>query len=120
VFLNRQEATFYSARPALADALDFWRAHARHVIVKQGEEGALWIGEHGDEHSPARRVRVVDRTGAGDAFNGAFLYGFLRGLSRPECLRLGNVVAGRCIGKVGAVNGLPRSDEVRLAAGTGR
>jgi sugar/nucleoside kinase (ribokinase family) len=37
------------------------------------------------------RVRAVDATGAGDAFNGGFLHGYLAGWPLEECMRAGNV-----------------------------
>ncbi|MEM4503881.1 MAG: PfkB family carbohydrate kinase, partial [Archaeoglobaceae archaeon] len=56
-----------------------------------------------------RSVRVVDTTGAGDAFNAGFLYGYLKGKDLETCGKLGNYVASLCIQHVGARNGLPYS-----------
>ncbi len=78
------------------------------VAVKLGSEGC-WI-RRGDREFVVKpqSVRVVDTTGAGDAFNAGFLYGYLKGMDAEECGRLGNYVAARCIEKVGARDGLPR------------
>jgi ribokinase len=53
------------------------------------------------------KVKVVDTTGAGDAFCAGFLYGLISGKNLYECGRLGNFVASRCIMKMGARAGLP-------------
>jgi ribokinase len=56
---------------------------------------------------------VVDTTGAGDAFNGGFLYGILRGLPEGESLALGNRVGGLSTQMAGGIDGLPGWDEVK-------
>jgi sugar/nucleoside kinase (ribokinase family) len=69
----------------------------RQPIVKLGSRGALaWDGDS-VLHSPAPRVKVVDSTGAGDVFNGAFLAGRLRGQDLAECLRSANRCAARSV-----------------------
>ncbi|MEM0353390.1 MAG: carbohydrate kinase family protein [Archaeoglobaceae archaeon] len=79
------------------------------VVVKLGKEGC-WIRSSETELKvQARSVRVVDTTGAGDAFNAGFLYGYLKGKDLETCGKLGNYVASLCIQNVGARNGLPCS-----------
>lgn len=79
------------------------------VAVKLGKEGC-WIKSRSKEiQIPARNVNVVDTTGAGDAFNAGFLYGYLRGKDLEICGKLGNYVASLCIQHVGARGGLPYS-----------
>ncbi|MEM0022370.1 MAG: carbohydrate kinase family protein [Archaeoglobaceae archaeon] len=79
------------------------------VVVKLGKEGC-WIRSSKRELKvQARSVRVVDTTGAGDAFNAGFLYGYLKGKDLETCGKLGNYVASLCIQHVGARNGLPYS-----------
>ena len=56
---------------------------------------------------PAPRVRAVETTGAGDAFNGGFLTAWLNGETPRECLRLGNFVGARSTTAVGGVKALP-------------
>jgi len=46
--------------------------------------------------------RVVDTTGAGDAYTAAFLYGWTRDLPLAECARLGTWCATQVIQQVGA------------------
>ena len=82
------------------------------VVVKLGEEGC-WIRK-GDREVRVKpfSVKVVDTTGAGDAFNAGFLYGYLKGRNIEDCGRMGNYVAAMCIQKVGAREGLPRKIEI--------
>jgi ribokinase len=60
------------------------------------------------------KTKVVDTTGAGDAFCAGFLFGLLKKKDLYECGRLGNLIASKCIEKVGARAGLPRAHELKL------
>ncbi|OYT35199.1 sugar kinase [Archaeoglobales archaeon] len=77
------------------------------VAVKMGERGC-WIKTSEDEFLiKPFNVKVIDTTGAGDAFNAGFIYGFLKNKEVEKCGRLGNYVASLCIQKIGARDGLP-------------
>jgi ribokinase len=80
---------------------------ARIVAVKLGKKGCFITDGSQNHMVPPFRAEVVDTTGAGDAWNAGFLYGLVRKKDLFECGRLGNLVASRCIAKVGARTGLP-------------
>ncbi len=82
------------------------------VAVKLGSKGCWVKSSKGEVEVKPFSVKVVDTTGAGDAFNAGFIYGFLRGRDIEECGRMGNYVASRCIQKFGAREGLPRVSEI--------
>jgi ribokinase len=84
------------------------------VAVKLGGDGC-YVTDGRERHLiEAFKVKVVDTTGAGDAFCAGFLYGLLKGESLYECGRLGNFVASRCIMKMGARAGLPFAKDLEL------
>jgi len=110
VFVNEAEAAMYARTTRMATALGFWRRATRNTIIKLGPQGSRWItgGQPAmDVAVPAPRVRVVDTTGAGDAFNGGFLFGWLGGQPPRECLRLGNFVGAQSTLAPGGVVALP-------------
>jgi ribokinase len=76
------------------------------VAVKLGSKGCYVTDGKQSHHVEAFKVNVVDTTGAGDAFCAGFLYGLIKGKSLEECGRIGNLVASRCITKMGARPGL--------------
>jgi sugar/nucleoside kinase (ribokinase family) len=111
IFVNEAEAALY-ARTRRSAALPFWRRTARNTIVKLGPQGSRWIagGASGvDVAMAAPRVRAVDTTGAGDAFNGGFLTAWLAARPARECLRLGNFVGAQSTLAPGGVDALPRT-----------
>ena len=84
------------------------------VAVKLGS-GGCYVTDGREKHLiPALNVKVVDTTGAGDAFCAGFLYGLLKDKSLQECGALGNFVASRCIMKMGARAGLPYAKDLEL------
>ncbi len=98
------------------------------VAVTLGGEGAfIRVGEQ-TGIAPGFACRVVDTTGAGDAFFGGFLYRFLRFDKQPceltleeacECARFGNAVASLCVERRGGIPAMPplKMVEERLARG---
>ena len=72
-------------------------------VLTRSEKGS--VIRKGDTliRQPAEHVpKVVDSTGAGDAYTAAFLYGYTNGRSLAECARLGTWCATRVIQQVGA------------------
>ncbi len=57
------------------------------VVVTIGERGCVWCYATGFEHVPAPRVKAVDTTGAGDAFNGGLALGLAEGEDVGRALR---------------------------------
>ncbi|HUJ84800.1 MAG TPA: carbohydrate kinase family protein [Candidatus Acidoferrales bacterium] len=92
-------------------------AGVKIVAVKLGEKGCyVTDGEERLRIEPFR-VKVVDTTGAGDAFCAGFLYGLIKEKSLFECGRFGNFVASRCVAQMGARAGLPSLEDLRAFFG---
>jgi len=82
------------------------------IIVKRGEKGS-YITDHEESHYlKPFDVICKDTTGAGDAFNAGFLYGFLRSENLKKCGEIGNYVASCCIQESGSLNGLPKLSDL--------
>jgi ribokinase len=84
------------------------------VAVKLASKGCYVTDGKESHQIEAFKVKVVDTTGAGDAFDAGFLYGLIRGKNLYECGRIGNFVASRCVMKMGARAGLPHLKDLRL------
>ncbi|MGB9729937.1 MAG: carbohydrate kinase family protein [Thermoprotei archaeon] len=81
------------------------------VIVKMGDKG-VYAKSGSDEFSfPAYSVKVIDTTGAGDAFSAGFITGLLEGKDLRDAVSFANAVAALKITKIGA-RALPTRREV--------
>ena len=71
-------------------------------------------------HQPAHQLpKVVDTTGCGDSYHGAFLFGLLQGLDLKQIASLASAVAALNSQRLGGRSGLPTYEQVKsfLAAG---
>jgi ribokinase len=92
------------------------------VIVKMGSRGVFIAGADGLRRMiPAFKVKAVDCTAAGDAFNAGLAVGLVRGMPLLEAVRYGAAAGALCATRAGAQTSMPSGREVtRLleAAGT--
>ncbi len=112
--LNKEEASTLVGHPAsLHDLLRVLSAAGPHtVIVTDGKEGAtLFDGERFLSVKPSPTVKVVETTGAGDAFASGFVAGLARGLATREAFLLGMLNAEAVIGHYGAKERILRLKE---------
>lgn len=108
LFVNEQEALLYSHRETLNDAIVFWKTQTPNLVIKLGSKGSRWVSDRFDLTGRPRRVKSVDTTGAGHAFNGGFLCARLRDFSPEATLRLANFVGAMSTRLPGGIAGLPR------------
>ncbi len=93
------------------------RMGARLVAVKLGVQGSLIRAGGLERHLPALDVRVVDPTGAGDAYCGGFIAGLLATGSPLAATACGTISAALVIGDFGALHLAWPPDRARLRAG---
>jgi sugar/nucleoside kinase (ribokinase family) len=113
VFLpNENEALALTGSTNDEQALAYLTKKCPWVAVKLGARGA--IAGRGSEtaRSPALKVDVVDTTGAGDSFDGGFLYGYLHGWSLERALKLGAACGSLSTRKAGGTTAQATLEEV--------
>lgn len=96
------------------------RAHHSMLCVTLGAGGAMLLAGGRVHREPAVTVKVVDTTGAGDVFRGAFIHALLRGDSPQDILRFANTAAALCCTKLGAMRAVPTLNEVADLTATPR
>lgn len=86
--------------------------YARLRCVTLGADGALLLDGDRAYRAAPPRVDVVDTTGAGDVFRGAFITALLRGDAPDAMLRFANAAAALSCTKAGAIGGIPSREAV--------
>ena len=107
---------YYKARFADLDPLACCRemqAKGPHtVIITLGERGCVGVCPEGAFSLPAYKVDIVDTTGAGDVFHGAYFYGLTRGWAAQQCARFASAAAAIKCTAIGGRAALPDSQTV--------
>lgn len=86
---------------------------AANVIIKMGGKGAFVAAADGLRTMvPSFKVRVVDSTAAGDAFNAGLAVALMRGITLEEAVRLAAAVAAVSVTRAGAQPAMPTIREV--------
>ncbi len=83
-----------------------------HVGVTRGADGYIWKERGASGTVPAPKVDVVDTTGAGDAFHGAFALMLAEGRPTDECARIATAVGAMKCRRLGGRAGLPTRAEL--------
>jgi ribokinase len=116
---NETEAAALTGLPvgneaeALAAAEELVRRGARNALITLGANGALLHGADGTHQVPAFKVpKVVDTTGAGDAFAGGFAVALSEGQSPVEAMRFGCATAAFSVQKPGTAPSMPTRAEI--------
>lgn len=111
--LGRSLTDLGSIAPAVAE----WRGSGERpgVVVTLGATGA-WVDGGGFRElvKAAPVERVVDTVGAGDAFVGGFVVGWMEGMGALDSARFGAAVAAIAVGRPGAQEAMPWRAEVRM------
>lgn len=114
LFANQDEARILSGLDQPDRAAEFFLARGVGVVVaKLGARGCAVFTREGRCEVPGYDVPVVDTTGAGDCFVGAFLSAIQMGASHSDAATFANAVGALSIQSLGSTTGL-RSREDTL------
>ena len=82
------------------------------VVVTRGEQGSYTLTRETEFSTAAFPVSVVDTTGAGDVFHGAYLYGQLKGWDLVSTAEFAGAAAALKCTRLGGRAAIPRLPEV--------
>ena len=87
-------------------------AGKRIAAVTMGDKGVIALTPDGLIKKDAFKVSVVDTTGAGDVFHGAFAYAYIQGWDTGKCLDFAGATAAIKCTALGGRTGIPEKNEV--------
>lgn len=105
---NESELSILSGLPADTDdgvrkaARSLLEKGVKSLVITMGERGSRRFSEEGEQHVPSVPAEVVDTTGAGDSFIGAFAYGLSKGYDEISAMKAASRVASIAVSQKGA------------------
>lgn len=86
--------------------------HVDKFVVTSGSKGCYYSVDAFRVDVPTMKAEVVDTTGAGDCFNGAFVSYIAQGKNLQESCHFANTAASISVEKFGAQNAMPTIEQV--------
>lgn len=102
LFANENELTALAGTDDFDAALAWLQGKCEIAAITRSEKGAVILSGNSTIVVPAEPVvKVVDATGAGDAYAGGFMAGLAQGKSLEICGRMGAICAAEVISHIG-------------------
>ncbi len=109
LILNQEEASMLTKIPFAKESLIFKEIDQMCpgiAIMTKGPNGVVVSDGTYLYKAKSSKIKVIDRTGAGDSFGSGFISGLIRYNNIEEAIQLGMANANSCLQKAGAKNGL--------------
>lgn len=90
----------------------------QEIVITLGPKGSMGWDNGETVSQSAFPVDVVDTTGAGDVYHGAYIYGLLKGWDMKACMRFASATSALKCRTIGARAGIPSLDMVLNLLGT--
>lgn len=84
----------------------------KNVIITLGVNGAYYTDGKNEIRVPGIKVKAVETTGAGDAFNGGFATALGEGMDVETALKFANCTAAISVTRLGAAESMPTRAEI--------
>lgn len=106
-----------------AEGDDYWEAlqegagrlldkGVKKILVTLGDKGCGVFEKGNSAYYPAKPVKAVDTTAAGDCFNGAFAVALSEGMTEPEAVKFAICASALAVTRSGAQESIPLRSEV--------
>lgn len=90
----------------------FFAKGVKNVLITLGGRGVYIATSEKREIIPAYRVKAIDTTGAGDAFNGGLVAGLAEGKDIWESAKFANALAAISVQRLGTTPAMPWREEI--------
>jgi ribokinase len=113
IVVNEHEAATLSGETDIGQAIGwFHRQGCCQIVVTLGAEGITISDGEKIDHFPARKVKAVDTTGAGDCFVGWLGAGIAEGMALRNAAQRASLAASIKVTRAGAQPGMPYRKEI--------
>lgn len=120
--LNEEEAHLLSKKSSIEEAAAaLYTDNLDVLIITLADQGCFYKTKQFEGRVPSIKVKTVDTTGAGDAFNAGFIYGLYKAqkraseLTRDELtgiLKMATIIGSLTTTKKGAVTAFPSKKDI--------
>lgn len=93
-------------------AAKFFEMGVKKVIITLGVRGAYFTDGGEEIFVPALKVKAVETTGAGDAFNGGLATAIAEGMPMETALRFATCTAAISVTRLGSSQSMPSREEI--------
>lgn len=93
-------------------ASKFFEMGVKGVVITLGVRGAYFTDGREEIFVPALKVKAVETTGAGDAFNGGLATAIAEGMPMEIALRFATCTAAISVTRLGSSQSMPRREEI--------
>lgn len=117
IFSNESEAEEIKSILKIDNITELFSiGNADIIVTTLGERGSIYYKKtennfESEKIDTCRPEKVVDATGAGDAYISGFLYGYLNGKSVKESCLMGSVMSSFILEKVGCTTNAPTIEQ---------
>jgi sugar/nucleoside kinase (ribokinase family) len=112
--VSREFAYDYTHLQDLSQAcLELKKIGFKCVVITLSEKGCVWTDSLKVNYFPGFKLEVVDTTGAGDVFHGAFIFGLLKKWKMEKIIEFASACAALKCRKLGGREGIPSLKEVK-------
>lgn len=108
LLITTQEEDFEKAVEKIAPKVDI-------LVVKRSINGSFIKKDDEEYNIGIFKVDTVDTTGAGDAYNAGFLFGYINGYSLEESGIIGSYIAAQSTTKTGATEAIPNIQDIDIS-----
>ncbi len=113
IIISEDFASSYVGKVNIADMLTALRTDSQQtVIITRGEKGCAGLTDKGMFELPAYKVDLVDTTGCGDTFHGAYALALARKQSVIEAAKFASAAAALCATQLGGRAGIPTAEQL--------
>ena len=84
----------------------------KEVIITLGSKGSIGLSGKKINFQKVFSIDVVDTTGAGDVYHGAYIYGLLQRWDMQKCMRFASAASAIKCTQIGAHKGIPQLEEI--------